>query len=86
MVDGNVGVEWLKFVFDIDDDLLGEDECGFYMLGGFIMYVFGCILVLIDYFVVEGWCFEVMDMDGNWVDKVLVFLVKFYEEGFLECI
>ena len=72
LVDGNVGVERLKSVLDIDDNLPGEDERGFHTLGGFIMHVLGRIPSPTDHFSAVGWRFEVMDMDGNRVDKVLV--------------
>jgi len=76
LVDGDVGVERLKSVLDIDDDLPGEDERGFHTLGGFIMHVLGRIPSPTDHFEAAGWRFEVMDMDGNRVDKVLVSLLK----------
>ena len=75
LVDGDVGVERLKSVLDIDDDLPGEDERGFHTLGGFVMHTLGRIPRPTDHFIAEGWRFEVMDMDGNRVDKVLVSLL-----------
>ena len=72
LIEGNVGVERLKSVLDISDDLPGEDENSFNTLGGFIMYQFGRIPRPTDHFTIAGWRFEVMDMDGNRVDKVLV--------------
>lgn len=72
LVDGDVGIERLKSVLDIYDDLPGEDERSFHTLGGFIMHQFGRIPVPTDHFETLGWRFEVMDMDGNRVDKVLV--------------
>jgi putative hemolysin len=72
LVDGDVGVERLKSVLDIDDDLPGEDERSFHTLGGFIMHSLGRIPKPTDHFPALGWRFEVMDMDGNRVDKVLV--------------
>ena len=72
LVAGDVGVERLKSVLDIDDDLPGENERGFHTLGGFIMHALGRIPSPTDHFSAEGWRFEVMDMDGNRVDKVLV--------------
>ncbi len=72
LVDGDVGVERLKSVLDIDDDLPGEEEHSFNTLGGFIMHTLGRIPATADHFEVSGWRFEVMDMDRNRVDKVLV--------------
>jgi putative hemolysin len=74
LVDGDVGVERLKSVLDIDADLPGEEEHSFNTLGGFIMHSLGRIPAPADHFEVSGWRFEVMDMDRNRVDKVLVSL------------
>lgn len=75
LVDGDVGIERLKSVLDIDDDLPGEDRQSFHTLGGFIMHTLGRIPSPTDHFEAAGWRFEVMDMDGNRVDKVLVSVV-----------
>jgi len=72
LMDGDVGVERLKSVLDIVDDLPGEDEHSFHTLGGFIMHALGRVPAPTDHFEVLGWRFEVMDMDRNRVDKVLV--------------
>jgi putative hemolysin len=75
LVDGDVGIERLKSVLDIDDDLPGEERQSFHTLGGFIMHMLGRIPAPTDHFETVGWRFEVMDMDGNRVDKVLVSVV-----------
>lgn len=75
LVDGDVGVERMKSVLDIEDELPGEEENGFHTLGGFIMHVLGRIPAPTDHFNAAGWRFEVMDMDKNRVDKVLVSVV-----------
>jgi putative hemolysin len=72
LVDGDVGIERLKLVLDIEDDLPGEKEQNFHTLGGFIMHVLGRIPSPANYCEAAGWRFEVMDMDRNRVDKVLL--------------
>lgn len=72
LVDGDVGIERLKSVLDIVDDLPGEDENSFNTLGGFIMHTLGRVPAPTDHFDAAGWRFEVMDMDRNRVDKVLL--------------
>ena len=72
LVDGDVGIERVKSVLDISDDLPGEEEHSFNTVGGFIMHVLGRIPMATDHFVAAGWRFEVMDMDRNRVDKVLL--------------
>ena len=72
LVDGDVGIERLKSVLDIEEELPGEDGKGFHTLGGFIMHSLGRIPAPTDHFDAAGWRFEVMDMDKNRVDKVLL--------------
>jgi len=72
LVDGDVGIERLKSVLDIVDDLPGEDENSFNTLGGFIMHTLGRVPAPTDHFEAAGWRLEVMDMDRNRVDKVLL--------------
>ncbi len=72
LVDGDVGIERMKSVLDIVDDLPGEDENSFNTLGGFIMHTLGRVPAPTDHFDAAGWRFEVMDMDRNRVDKVLL--------------
>lgn len=72
LVDGDVGIERMKSVLDIFDDLPGEDENSFNTLGGFIMHTLGRVPAPTDHFEAVGWRFEVMDMDRNRVDKVLL--------------
>ena len=81
LVDGDVGVERLKSVLDIEDELPGEEEKGFHTLGGFIMHALGRIPAPTDHVQASGWRFEVMDMDRNRVDKVLVSLLVLADDG-----
>ncbi len=53
--------------------VLPEEEEGSYQtLGGFIMTHLGRIPAVAERFEYGGMCFEVVDMDGNRIDKVLV--------------
>lgn len=72
LVDGDVNIERLKSMLDIDSELPGEERQSFHTLGGFIMHVLGRIPSPSDHFNAADCRFEVMDMDGNRVDKVLV--------------
>lgn len=72
LVDGGVAIERLKQVLKIEDDLPGEDENAFNTLGGLVMYVLGRIPAVTDQFDAAGYCFEVVDMDKNRVDKMLI--------------
>lgn len=53
-------------------DLPGEAEKAFNTLGGLLMYALGRIPAPADYVELAGLRFEVVDMDGNGVDKVLI--------------
>lgn len=72
LVDGGVAIERLKQVLKIEDDLPGEDENAFNTLGGLVMYVLGRIPAVTDQFDAAGYCFEVVNMDKNRVNKMLI--------------
>lgn len=71
LLDGMLPVDEFFELFDIDE-LRGEHRGSYQTLGGFVMTHLGRIPAATDYFEWEGMRFEVMDMDGNRVDKVLV--------------
>ena len=75
--DGSWLIEGLTPVDDVKDALgiktLPEEESGdFHTLGGFLMARMKRVPRVSDHITVEGWRFEVTDMDGHRVDKVLV--------------
>ncbi|MBL8154558.1 MAG: HlyC/CorC family transporter [Anaerolineae bacterium] len=71
LLDGLVSVDEFKDLFDLKA-LPGEDDGHYQTLGGFIMERLGRIPDAADSFEWGGLRFEVMDMDGKRVDKVLV--------------
>jgi putative hemolysin len=72
LVDGLMPVDEFKDLFQIVKKL-PEEETGIYQtLGGFMMTQLGRIPEPADHFEWEGMRFEVMDMDGKRVDKILV--------------
>ncbi len=71
LIDGKLQIDDLKEVLDISR--LPDEESGSYQtLGGLVMLQVGRVPVTGDVFEVEGHRFEVVDMDGKRVDKVLV--------------
>lgn len=72
LVDGEVSMERLTDELDIKGTFPGEESNRFHTVGGFVMYMLGKIPSPADSFEIDGWRFEVMDMDKNRVDKVLV--------------
>ena len=71
LIDGLVTIEEFKDYFRLKK-LSGERSGTFHTIGGFIMNRLGRIPVSGDTFEWENYRFEVMDMDGNRVDKILL--------------
>ncbi len=71
LLDGMLPVDEFFELFDIEE-LPGEHRGSYQTLGGFVMTHLGRIPAAAEHFEWEGMRFEVMDMDGNRVDKVLV--------------
>jgi magnesium and cobalt exporter, CNNM family len=71
LVDGSAAMEDVTQHFGMDN--LPEDEAGAYhTIGGFVMARLGRVPKAADAFEWGGMRFEVMDMDGRRIDKVLV--------------
>ena len=71
LVEGMIGIQDLKDLFNIST-MPHEKDGGYQTLGGMIMMSVGRIPRETDVVLWQGWRFEVMDMDGHRVDKVLV--------------
>ncbi len=71
LLDGMLSVDELKDLLDLPT-LPGEERGHYQTLGGFVMTQMGRIPQAADAFDWAGWRFEVVDMDGHRVDKVLV--------------
>ena len=71
LLDGMLPVDEFFELFEIEE-LRGEHRGSYQTLGGFVMTHLGRIPAAADHFEWEGMRLEVMDMDGNRVDKVLV--------------
>lgn len=71
LVDGTLSIEEFRHLFG-NWDLPGEHQGNYHTLGGFIITYMGRIPSAADHFEWQGLRFEVMDMDGNRVDKILV--------------
>lgn len=75
LIDGRLLIDDLKEVLKISR--LPDEETGSYQtLGGLVMLQVGRVPVTGDTFETEGFKFEVVDMDGKRVDKVLVSTTK----------
>ncbi|MBD2089300.1 HlyC/CorC family transporter [Microcoleus sp. FACHB-1515] len=71
LLDGMLPIDKLKEIFELEE-LPGEERGNYQTLGGFIVTQLGRIPTATDHFDWENVRFEVVDMDGNRVDKVLV--------------
>jgi len=71
LLDGMLPVDEFKALFHLGP-LPGEDQAVYHTLAGFVIMQLGRIPRAGEYFEWEGLKIEVVDMDGNRVDKVLV--------------
>lgn len=71
LLDGSLDIHDLKDLLE-KDSLPDETTGSFHTLGGFVMHFLGYIPQSGEYFQWSGLRFEVVDMDGTRVDKVLV--------------
>jgi putative hemolysin len=74
LLDGTLAIEDFKDLFEIGE-LPGEKQGNYHTLGGFVITHLGRIPHAADHFEWQRLRFEVVDMDGNRVDKILVALV-----------
>ena len=71
LIDGMVPIDEVKDVIRLKH-LPGEETGDFQTLGGFMMAQVNRVPRVADHFIVEGYRFEVVDMDGRRVDRVLI--------------
>jgi putative hemolysin len=71
LVDGGLPLDTLKTLLQ-QASLPGEESGGFHTLAGFLLHRFGRVPGVGDHFSWNGLRFEVVDMDGHRIDKVLV--------------
>jgi putative hemolysin len=71
LVDGGLPVEALEDVLELGP-LPGQEEHQYTTVAGFVLHQLGRIPQPADHFTWDGLRFEVVDMDGRRVDKVLV--------------
>lgn len=72
LIDATLSTGELKTLLALDGPLPNESTADFQTVGGFMVTQLGRIPAAADFFEWQGWRFEVVDMDGRRVDKVLV--------------
>ena len=71
LLDGMLSVEEFKEIFHVDT-LPGEKRDAYQTLGGFVFTQMGRVPAVAESFEWRGFLFEIVDMDGKRIDKVLV--------------
>jgi putative hemolysin len=80
LLDGMLSIDEFKEIFHLDN-LPGEKKDTFQTLGGFIFTQMGRVPSASEQFEWNGLRFEVVDMDGKRIDKVLVSSFERDKEG-----
>ncbi|HYW22460.1 MAG TPA: hemolysin family protein [Nodularia sp. (in: cyanobacteria)] len=80
LLDGMLAIDEFYKLFHLEESEM-EEPSSYQTLGGFVITHLGRIPVSADYFEWRGMRIEVMDMDGNRVDKVLVMPEEAGEQG-----
>lgn len=74
LVDGMVGLDELKGLLGVSE-LPGEDP-DFHTLGGYLMARLNRVPMVADRITADGWRFEIVEMDGRRVDRVLIVPIR----------
>ena len=72
LIDGRFGIDNFKELFDIDESFPDEEEDGFNTIAGFILSISGTLPDVNDKYQWKRFCFEIVDLDGHQIDKILV--------------
>jgi putative hemolysin len=72
LVDGSLSLQRFQAGLRLPENWIGDTDGEFHTLGGFVMSTLGRIPQAGDHFIYNGLRFEVLDMDGHRVDKILV--------------
>lgn len=75
LLEGALPVDQLREIFSVDR-LPGEERGIYHTLAGFILFHLGHVPSEADHFEWHGLRFEIVDMDGKRIDKVLVMATK----------
>ena len=72
LVDGSVTIERFKDVLDVEAPLPEEGLGSYHTVAGFALLQLDRVPHVADRFEWQGYTFEIVDMDGNRIDKLLV--------------
>jgi len=72
LVDGSLGIERFKALLGVAQDLPGEDDGDFHTLAGMVLHHLERIPRVGERFEADGLHYEIVDLDGNRIDKLIV--------------
>ena len=72
LLDGGVDLDRFRDLMNTTVRFPDEDTGAYHTLAGFVLYQFGYIPTTSEFFEWEGYRIEVVDMDGNRIDRILV--------------
>ena len=72
LMDGGMILDRFRYLTVADLAFPDEDAAAYHTLAGFVLYQLGYIPKTGEWLEWEGWRFEVVDMDGNRIDRLLV--------------
>jgi len=72
LMDGGMILDRFRYLTGADLAFPDEDDAAYHTLAGFVLYQLGYIPKTGEALEWEGWRFEVVDMDGNRIDRLLV--------------
>ena len=72
LVDGGLSIKRLKSVIGMNAYFPGEADNAYNTVGGFILHQLEKMPRVADNFIYADWSFEVMDIDGSRIDKVMI--------------
>lgn len=72
LVDGGLSIAQLKSTIGMNGQFPGESSNAYHTLAGMILFNMEKLPHLTDIYESEGWKFEIVDLDGARIDKILV--------------
>lgn len=81
LMDGGMILDRFRYLTGVDFRFPNEDAAAYHTLAGFALYQLGYIPKVGETLEWNGWRFEVVDMDGNRIDRLLVVPGTSQDEG-----
>jgi putative hemolysin len=72
LIDGDVSIAQLKSTIGMNDQFPGESSNAYHTLAGMILFNLERLPQLAEIYETDEWRFEIVDMDGTRIDKILV--------------